>query len=111
MIRSWPRAIAHADMDAFYAAVEQLDDPFLRGRPVLVGSNSNRGVVLTASYEARPFGVGSAMPMARARRLCPNAVIVLPRFGRYRIGDKVLRRANNHDSLVRLAPTLDFLDD
>jgi DNA polymerase-4 len=70
-------------MDAFYAAVEQLDDPGLRGRPLLVGSDSNRGVVLTASYEARPYGVGSAMPMARARRLCPSAVIVPPRFDRY----------------------------
>ena len=63
--RSWPRVIAHADMDAFYAAIEQLDDPTLRGRPLIVGPNSARGVVLTASYEARPFGVGSAMPMAR----------------------------------------------
>jgi DNA polymerase-4 len=70
-------------MDAFYAAIEQLDDPALRGRPVLVGSPSNRGVVLTASYEARPYGVGSAMPMAKARRLCPNAVIIPPRFDRY----------------------------
>jgi DNA polymerase-4 len=86
MIRSesvWPRVVAHADMDAFYAAVEQLDDPALRGRPVLVGPRSNRGVVLTASYEARPFGVGSAMPMAKACRLCPNALIVPPRFDRY----------------------------
>ena len=81
--RAWPRIVAHADMDAFYAAVEQLDDPALRGRPVLVGPRSNRGVVLTASYEARPFGVGSAMPMAKARRLCPNAVIIPPRFDRY----------------------------
>jgi DNA polymerase-4 len=70
-------------MDAFYAAVEQLDDPALRGRPVLVGAASSRGVVLTASYEARPYGVGSAMPMAKARRLCPHAVIVPPRFDRY----------------------------
>jgi nucleotidyltransferase/DNA polymerase involved in DNA repair len=78
MIRSekaWPRIVAHADMDAFYAAIEQLDDPALRGRPVLVGPPSERGVVLTASYEARPSSVGSAMPMAKARRLCPNAVI------------------------------------
>ena len=86
MIRServWPRIVAHADMDAFYAAIEQLDDPSLRGRPLLVGPPSARGVVLTASYEARPYGVGSAMPMAKARRLCPNAVIVPPRFDRY----------------------------
>jgi DNA polymerase-4 len=79
----WPRVIAHADMDAFYAAVEQLDDPTLRGRPLLIGPDSARGVVLTASYEARPFGVGSAMPMAHARRLCPQALIVPPRFERY----------------------------
>lgn len=81
---AWPRIVAHADMDAFYAAVEQLDDPKLKGRPILVGSPSRRGVVLTASYEARPYGVGSAMPMAKARRLCPDAVIVPPRFDRYR---------------------------
>lgn len=81
--RVWPRVVAHADMDAFYAAIEQLDDPALRGRPVLVGPLSGRGVVLTASYEARPYGVGSAMPMAQARRLCPSAVIVPPRFDRY----------------------------
>lgn len=81
---AWPRIVAHADMDAFYAAVEQLDDPKLKGRPVLVGSPSRRGVVLTASYEARPFGVGSAMPMAKARRLCPHALVVPPRFDRYR---------------------------
>jgi DNA polymerase-4 len=79
----WPRIIVHADMDAFYAAVEQHDDPRLRGRPILVGGRSNRGVVLTASYEARPFGVHSAMPMALARRRCPDALIVPPRFERY----------------------------
>jgi DNA polymerase-4 len=79
----WPHIVVHADMDAFYAAVEQLDDPALRGRPVLVGPNSHRGVVLTASYEARPYRVGSAMPIAVARRRCPDAVIVPPRFERY----------------------------
>ncbi len=84
MRSEWPRLIVHADMDAFYAAVEQLDDPALRGRPLLVGSPSVRGVVLTASYEARPYGVGSAMPMAEARRRCPQALVVPPRFERYR---------------------------
>lgn len=79
----WPRVIVHADMDAFYAAIEQLDDPKLRGKPVLVGPKSQRGVVLTASYEARPAKVGSAMPMAIARRRCPDAIVVPPRFERY----------------------------
>ena len=79
----WPRIVVHADMDAFYAAVEQLDNPELRGKPILVGPKSLRGVVLTASYEARPYGVGSAMPVAEARRRCPQAVMVPPRFDRY----------------------------
>ena len=80
----WPRVIVHADMDAFYAQVEQLDHPELRGKPVLVGPNSDRGVVLTASYEARPFKVGSAMPVALARRRCPQGIFVPPRFERYK---------------------------
>ena len=88
--KAWPRIVAHADMDAFYAAIEQLDDPVLRGKPVLVGPPSDRGVVLTASYEARPYGVGSAMPMARARRMCPNAVIIPPRFDRYQEVSKTI---------------------
>jgi DNA polymerase IV len=79
-------------MDAFYAAVEQLDDPALRGRPVLVGSASDRGVVLTASYEARPYGVASAMPMAWARRKCPNALIIPPRFDRYQQVSKIIMK-------------------
>ena len=83
MADRWQQIVAHADMDAFYASVEQLDDPSLRGKPVLVGPRSGRGVVLTASYEARPSGVGSAMPMATALRLCPEAVVVPPRFERY----------------------------
>jgi DNA polymerase-4 len=87
---AWPRTIVHADMDAFYAAVEQLDDPSLRGRPLLVGPDSPRGVVLTASYEARPYGVGSAMPMQRAKLLCPQALIVPPRFERYQQVSKAI---------------------
>lgn len=81
--KAWPRTVAHADMDAFYAAVEQLDDPALRGKSLLVGGAGRRGVVMTASYEARPYGAHSAMPMFKARRLCPDAVIVPPRFERY----------------------------
>lgn len=79
------RHIIHADLDAFYAAVEQLDNPDLRGLPVLVGGRpEGRGVVATASYEARKFGVHSAMPMATAVRQCPDGIIVRPRFDRYR---------------------------
>ncbi len=86
----WSRIVAHADMDAFYAAVEQLADPKLRGRPILVGSPGGRGVVLTASYEARPYGVGSAMPMAEAQRRCPDALVVPPNFERYQAASKAI---------------------
>lgn len=76
--------IAHFDLDAFYASVAQLDDPSLRGQPLAVSGSSRRAVVLTASYEARPFGVRSAMPLYRARELCPQLVVVPPNGARYR---------------------------
>ncbi|HEX3613031.1 MAG TPA: DNA polymerase IV [Sporichthyaceae bacterium] len=76
--------VLHLDLDAFFAAVEQRDKPSLRGKPVIVGGIGPRGVVATASYEARPFGVGSAMSMAQARALCPNAAFLAGRFSAYR---------------------------
>ena len=83
------RRIIHVDMDAFYASVEQRDDAALRGRPVAVGGQADeRGVVAASSYEARSFGVRSAMPMARALRLCPDLVIVRPDFARYRVASQ-----------------------
>jgi DNA polymerase-4 len=87
------RVIAHADMDAFYASVEQLDNPELAGKPVIVGGTSTRGVVTSASYEARKFGVRSAMPTVEARRLCPGGIFVRGRMSRYSELSREVRRA------------------
>ncbi|MCA0930957.1 DNA polymerase IV [Lutimonas saemankumensis] len=85
------RKIIHIDMDAFFASVEQLDDPSLKGKPVAVGGGSQRGVVAAASYEARRFGVRSAMSGVQARKKCPNLIFVKPRFGRYKELSKKIR--------------------
>jgi DNA polymerase IV len=85
------RWVLHVDMDAFYASVEQRDHPQLRGQPVAVGGGGDRGVVMTASYEARGFGVGSAMPTSIARRRCPQLIVVPPRFEAYQAASQAVR--------------------
>ena len=85
------RKIIHIDMDAFYASVEQLDNPELRGKPIAVGGGSERGVVAAASYEARKFGVRSAMSGIVARKNCPHLIFVKPRFERYKEISKKIR--------------------
>jgi DNA polymerase-4 len=98
------RRIIHLDMDAFYASVEQRDQPELRGRPVVVGGSSRRAVVAAASYEARTFGIRSAMPMFRARRLCPDLVVVDLRMEHYRAVSQQIRGI-----LQRYTPVLEPL--
>ncbi len=96
-----PRKIIHVDMDAFYASVEQRDDPALRGRPVVVAWRGARSVVCAASYEARTFGVRSAMPALRAERLCPEAIFVPPDFVRYKAVSRQIREIfARHTTLI-----------
>ena len=106
------RWIMHADMDAFFASVEQLDNPELKGLPVIVGGLSGRGVVSTCSYEARKFGVHSAMPMHMAKRLCPQGVFIQGRMRRYKeVSDKIMEIFHTFSPLVeQLSVDEAFLD-
>jgi len=97
-------SVLHLDLDAFFASVEQRDKPSLRGKPVIVGGLGQRGVVSTASYEARVFGVHSAMPMGEARRRCPHAAFLGVRFGAYRVASRLVMA-----ELLALSPLVEPL--
>jgi DNA polymerase IV len=95
------RKIIHVDMDAFYSSVEQRDKPELRGKPVIVAWQAKRSVVCAASYQARAFGVRSAMPAVRAERLCPQAIFVAPDFTRYRAVSRAVHEIfKRHTDLI-----------
>src|ERR1700750_507298 len=97
------RCVAHLDMDAFYVSVELMRRPELRGRPVVVAGSGPRAVVTTASYEARRYGVFSAIPAARARRLCPEATFIAPDFEAYRaMSRRVMDRVRAHVETVEV---------
>ena len=106
------RKIIHVDMDAFFASVEQRDNPELKGKPVAVGGAGGRGVVAAASYEARKFGVRSAMPSVTAQRLCPELIFVRPRFDAYKEASRQIRRVFEHYTPVIEPLSLDeaYLD-
>jgi DNA polymerase-4 len=106
------RKIIHIDMDAFYASVEQRDNPDLGGRPVAVGGSEQRGVVAAASYEARKFGVRSAMPSVTAKRQCPNLIFVKPRFEVYKAISRQIREIFAEHTLIIEPLSLDeaYLD-
>src|ERR1700757_3408966 len=98
------RKIIHIDMDAFYASVEQRDNPDLRSKPVAVGGSRERGVVAAASYEARKFGVRSAMPSVTAKRHCPDLIFVKPRFEVYKAVSQQIREIfEEHTSIIEPA--------
>src|SRR5690348_10926583 len=107
-----PRKIIHIDMDAFYASVEQRDNPELRGKPVAVGGSAERGVVAAASYEARKFGVRSAMPSVTAKRQCPDLIFVKPRFEVYKAISRQIREifAEHTDIIEPLSLDEAYLD-
>src|SRR6478735_8201143 len=106
------RKIIHVDMDAFYASVEQRDNPDLRGKPVAVGGSAERGVVAAASYEARKFGVRSAMPSVTAKRQCPDLIFVKPRFEVYKAISRQIRQIFAEHTLIIEPLSLDeaYLD-